>query len=225
LHNLYSLLPSGRSIKKVALATVMAMLFSWSAANAQSYRDDETKYGISIGSDYDTPVGNLAYTFKPAINYNLNFLQQKGDFTANVSFGYHAYTPKMDTFYYAATSTDYGTAEYKNFTVTSFYLGGTYNYPVSDQFKINAGVNLGAYFTHYYLHQSNFALDETDDLSEKDIYIAARLGFTYMLNENVGIGVEGKYNFFAPTGSAEDNDRVGTLYFSWSAGVRLTYIF
>jgi len=199
-------------------------IFCCSSVKAQ-FNNSDSNYGISIGTDYDTPIGNLGYTFKPALNYNVNLFKHSGDFTASVSIGYHVYKPKQDTFYYAATATDFGTAVYQNFTVVSFYLGGTYDYPVTDQFKIYGGVNLGLYNTHLAFHSVDFLVDDTEDLHEQDLYFAPRLGFTYMFDDNVGIGLEGKYNFFAPTGKKQFDDRIGTLYNSWSAGIRLTYNF
>jgi len=215
-----------QSIKKLVPAVFVIFICSCLSAKAQYFNgDSDSKYGISIGTDYDTPLGNLAYTFKPAINYNLNLLKHSGDFTANISFGYHSYKPKMDTFYYAETNVDYGTAVYQNLTVISAYLGGTYDYPVTDQFKINAGINLGLYATHNVFHTSDFTTDDNEDISSKDVYLAARLGFTCMVTDNAGIGLEAKYNFFAPTGDADFNPLVGKTYFSWSAGVRLMYNF
>jgi hypothetical protein len=152
-------------------------------------------------------------------------LRHSGDFTMNLSLGYHNYKPKQDTFYYQATATEYGKVSYQNFPVYSFYLGLTYNFPVSDQLKIYGGFNLGAYYTHFVFRATDFAVDDNEDLHEEDVYLAPRIGVAYMINNNIGIGLEGKYNLFAPTGDKRYNDRVGTLYNSYSVGVRLIYNF
>jgi len=223
--NHYSLAFNWPSIKKLLFATLAIVFFSCSAVKAQYYNNSDSRYGISIGTDYDKPVGNLSYTFKPAINYNLNLLHHYDNFTVSVSAGYHAFKPKLDTFYYQVSDTEYGTAHYENFTVYSFYLGATYDLALSDQLKIYTGINLGMYYTHFALQSTDFMIHDTEDLHEQDAYFAPRLGFTYMINDNIGIGLEGKYNFFAPTGQKQYNDRVGTLYNSYSAGVRLMFNF
>jgi hypothetical protein len=217
------LLNRQRSNKRTLLLLVIP-LFSCLSARAQ-YSNSDSRYGISIGSDYDAPVGNFSYTFKPTINYNLSLLHHYDNLTGSISFGYHQYQPKQDTFYYQANSTNYGTVSYKNFPVYSFYLGLTYDFAVTEQLKIYSGINLGVYYTHFAYHASDFLVDDTENLNEEDVYLAPRLGVTYMLNDNIGIGIEGKYNFFAPSGDSQYNDRVGTLYNSYSAGVRLTYNF
>jgi hypothetical protein len=226
LKKLYTALFSAPLFTKVLSVALVIAICSISTVKAQYYGGgSDLQYGVSVGADYDAPVGNFAYTFKPAINYNLNLLRHDGNFTSSISFGYHVYKPKMDTFYYAATSSDYGTVEYQNFTVVSFYLGGTYDYPVSDQLKVYAGVNFGVYSTHLAFQSANFLEDDNEDLHEQNFYLAGRLGFTYMLTDNVGVGIEAKYNFFTPAGDSEDDAQVGTTYFTWSAGLRLTYNF
>jgi outer membrane protein W len=201
------------------------------SAKAQYRGSSDPEWGLALGSDYDAPVGNLAYSFKPAINYNFSVIRYSDNFSMNFTAGYHQYKPKQDTFYYALESTQvglgpqYGTIAYGNFTVYSFYLGLNYHLTITDQFKAYCGVNLGAYMTHFIYHSSDLLEDDNEDLHEEDLYLAPKLGFTYMLNDNIGLGLEGKYNLFAPTGDKQYNDRVGTLYNSYSAGIRLTYNF
>ena len=208
------------TLNKLISATFIIIIFSYSSVKAQ-YSSSDSQYGVSIGTDYDVPVGNFSYTFKPAINYNLNLFHHYGDFTASFSAGYHIYKPKADTFYYQKSETDYGKIQYQNFPVYSFYLGATYDLALTEQLKAYGGINMGIYYTHYVFQSTDFDAD----LNEQDLYLAPRLGISYMLTNNVGIGIEGKYNFFAPTGDARYDDRVGTLYNSYSVGFRLIYNF
>lgn len=214
----------------ILLICFIVPVFFTSTAKAQGSYD--SRYGISVGTDYDVPVGNFSYTFKPTINYNLSFLMTSGSVTGSVNFGYHNYKAKQDTFYYQVIyteggkdHTDYGSVHYENFPVYSIYLGLVYNLELSEQLKVYAGANLGAYYTHFVFQAKDVLGGSNTDLHERDLYIAPRLGFTYSVSKNIGIGIEGKYNFFAPTGDSRYSDRVGTLYNSCSAGVRLTYYF
>jgi len=221
---------SGYVRKGILLICFIIPVFFTSTAKAQGSYD--SRYGISVGTDYDAPVGNFSYTFKPAMNYNLSFLMTSGSLTGSVNFGYHNYKAKQDTFYYQVIYTedgrdhlDYGSVHYENFPVYSIYLGLVYNLELSEQLKVYAGANLGAYYTHFVFQARDVQGGSNTDLHERDLYIAPRLGFTYSLANNIGIGIEGKYNLFAPTGDSRYSDRVGTLYNSYSAGVRLTYYF
>jgi len=225
-----SYLLSGNVQKWLFLICFIIPIFFTSTAKAQGSYD--SKYGISIGTDYDVPVGNFSYTFKPTMNYNLSFLMTSGSLTGSVNFGYHNYKAKQDTFYYQVIYTedgrdhlDYGSVHYENFPVYSIYLGLVYNLELSEQLKIYAGANLGAYYTHFVFQAKDVQGGSNTDLHERDLYIAPRLGLTYSLANNIGIGMEGKYNFFAPTGDSRYSDRVGTLYNSYSVGVRLIYNF
>ena len=225
-----SCLLRGCALKGFLLICFIIPIFFITTAKAQGSYD--TKYALAIGTDYDAPVGNLSYTFKPAINYNLSFHLNSDNFTGSVNFGYHNYKPKQDTFYYQVTvtdqgidHTDYGSVHYQNFPVYSFYLGLVYNLELAEQLKVYGGFNLGLYYTHLVFVASDVTGGSNTDLHEQDLYIAPRLGFTYSLAQNIGIGIEGKYNLFAPTGKRKYDDRVGTLYNSYSAGVRLIYNF
>ena len=233
MYHKISLLRGARLLFRVCAVSVFLLCFC-SKADAQYYQagtHDGSHFGVAVGSDYDSPVGNFSYTFKPAINYNASFLWYYGDFSMNFTAGYHEYKPKQDTFYYELESTQmgfnsqYGSVSYGNFRVYSFYLGLNYHLTITDQFKVYCGLNLGEYTTHFVFHSADLLEEQNEDLHETDIYLAPKLGITYMLNDNIGIGIEGKYNLFAPSGDARYNDRVGTLYNSYSTGVRLSYNF
>ncbi len=156
----------------------------------------DVKYAIAIGTDYDAPVGNFSYTFKPATNCNLSFTGNSGNITGSVNFGYHNYKTKQDTFYYQVSDTEYGRVHYQNFPVYSFYLGWVYNLELTEKLKVYGGINLGLYYTHFVFQARDFIGGSNTDLHEEDVYFAPRLGFSYPLTENVGIGIESKYNFF-----------------------------
>lgn len=223
-----SLSGGARLLFRVCAVSVFLLFTVGSRVNAQYYRNtgqSDSDFGISIGADYDAPVGNLSYTFKPTFNYNLSVLRHYDNFTMNLTLGYHSYKAKQDTFYYQVSATDYGTVTYQPFTAYSLYLGLAYDLPVNDQLKVYGGINLGAYYVHFAFHSSDLVLNDNENFYEQELYFAPKVGFTYMLSDNIGVGIEGKYNFFAPTGKKIDNDRVGTLYNSYAAGVRLTYNF
>jgi hypothetical protein len=231
LNYFYPFVVRWQSVKILSAATSILLFFFCLSAKAQYYRS-ESKFSISVGTDYDAPVGNLSYTFKPTLNFNLNLLEHSGDFTGSISFGYHAYKPKLDTFYYqlsregeTGSPLEYGKIHYQEFTAYSLYLGLVYNVDITEQLKVYSGINLGAYYTHLGSYQSDFMGKGDTNFHEQELYIAPRLGFNFMLTDHVGIGLEGKYNFFAPTGKAQYNDRVGTLYNSYATGLRVIYSF
>lgn len=214
-------------VKTLRGACLLMFIFISFSAKAQyhHYGSDDNTFGAALTAGYDVPVGNLSYTYKPAITYGARFLWNQGAVTANVSFGYHVYKPKLDTFYYAVDESNYGKVSYSNFTIYSFYIGGAYNLEVTEGFKVYGGLDLGAYESHVIVHSSDLYIDSHSDTHQEDVYLAPKLGFTYLVTDNIGVGIEGKYNFFAPTGKAKDNPAVGTLYNSYSGNLVLTYNF
>jgi hypothetical protein len=214
------------SFKTFAFINLTILVFATGSAKAQyNYVGGGGRYGVGLMAGYDVPVGNLSYTFKPAISYGLSAFSYHGDFTASLTIGYHAYQPKLDTFYYQVDATDYGTVHYDNFTVVSLYLGGAYNLQITDGLKGYAGLNFGIYYTRMAFHSSDLYVNDTENLNEQDLYLAPKLGLTYALNDNISLGVEAKYNSFAPTGQKQDNPLVGTIYSSYTGTFILTYNF
>ncbi len=181
--------------------------------------------GITLSTDYDVPIGNLAYSFKPAIAYGVHLTTFNDNFNINYSVGYEVFKPKLDTFYYSVGAADYGTISYQNFSIFSAYLGPVYNFRAANQFWIFAGLNLGAYYTRYAYQSSDKYVFDNTDLHEKDLYIAPKAGFTFVLSNTLLISLQSKYNFFAPLGKTKYNSRVGTLYNSLASGITLTYKF
>lgn len=220
----FRFLPKNLSYIFASIAFVITF-FSVTSARAQWDTNSDYRYGIALSAGYDAPVGNLSYSFKPAITYGLTGLIYKGNWASSITFGYHAYKPKQDIFYYQVDASNYGTISYRDFTVGSLYLGGAYNLKLSDHLTVSPGVNLGLYYTHFVYNSSDIFIEDSGDLHENDLYLAPKLDFTLSVSENISIGVEGKYNFFAPLGTKTYNDRVGTLYNSYTGNLVLTYNF
>jgi hypothetical protein len=225
LFHFYSFAPN-RLFKRLPVICLIVLSFTCFQAKAQnSYGDNSQTYGVALIAGYDVPTGNLAYTFKPALTYGLKVLKYYDNITGSLSFGYHVYKPKQDVFYYSVNESNYGTVKYKNFSVSSIYLGLAYNYEINNGFKVYGGFDLGAYFTHLVYHSMDEFSDNNVDLNENEVYLAPKVGLTYPVSDNITLGVEGKYNLFSPAGQSRYNSEVGTLHTSYAGGLVLTYNF
>jgi hypothetical protein len=213
-----------KRFKVLSIAVTTLLIFFCFSVKAQRQSNDNA-YSIALSTGYDVPVGDLTYTFKPAVTYGISFMKTRNDFTVSVNFGHQVYKPKLDTFYYRVDASNYGTIHYDNFTITSLYLGATYNLENSDNLKAYGGFNFGIYYTHMIYHSSDEYLVDDSDLNEEDLYLAPKLGLTYLITDNIGLGIECKYNLFTPSGQKADNPAVGTLYNSYAGNVVLTYNF
>jgi hypothetical protein len=107
----------------------------------------------------------------------------------------------------------------------SLYLGGAYNLKLADNISAYVGLNFGAYYTHLQYQSADFILASNVDEHLEDLYVAPKLGINYLIDDHFSIGIEGKYNTFAPTGEKQDNPLVGTFYNSYSGTFFLTYNF
>lgn len=215
-------------MKKLLLIILLGSIcFKASAQYGSNVDIDRFDSGaaISLSADYDKPIANLGYTFAPSVSFGAHLMTFHDNFTFNYSLGYVAFKPKLDTFYYKADDVNIGTATYQNFTAVQAYLGFAYNLRLTDQFWLYGGLNMGAYFTHYYSHSEDVHFDSTDDFHDTDLYLAPKAGITYALSNSLLVSIEGKYNAFAPTGKKEYSPNVGTLYNSVATGIFLTYKF
>jgi len=222
------------SLKALLAVFFVFLVFSGFRADAQLHKDpwanygggsSDSGYGISLSAEYDAPAADLATTFKPAPALNLGVVRSFGDFTFNATLGYHVYSPKQAVFYYDDGAGGQGTIVYQNYPVYAFYVGAVYNLQLSDAVKLYAGLNWGLYYTHYAYDAEDQFSSNSIDLNEEELYVAPKIGLTYLLGGQISLGIEAKYNFFTPEGNSDTSPDVGTVYKSYAAGVVLTYRF
>lgn len=210
---------------KITLFLLMLTGLKANAQNIYGGGDYEETFGVGINADYDMPVGNLKYTYKSAPAYGGSVYMYQEDFTYSISVNFREYKPKQDVFYYLVNDNDYGTATYSSFKTTMAYFGAAYNLPITDEFRVYGGINMGFYFSKFKSRSVDAFVDSSEDINEKEGYGAPKLGLNLSLNDHVLVSVQGSYNFFAPLGRSDYNSRVGTLYTSLSTGAALIYRF
>ena len=204
---------------------VASLLFLSLAAKAQFY-------GVQVGSAFDTPIGQLAYTFKPTVAFHLDVLRfyEDENKTVNFTIGYNTFKPKEEIFYFLTDGEPgYGTTVYSDYKIIPAYLGWMKFFNFSEQMRFGLGFNFGAYFSHFTTESQNGGT--SSDISDINAYIAPKTGLSYDFSNYLQINLQAKYNFFAPTGKndartpAFNDGRVGTIYRSWSSGLALAYKF
>jgi hypothetical protein len=235
-HNIYAVCRK-KSVKLFALTAIILVMHA--TVNAQSrynpslsYGGDGASYdwGISLSGGYDAPTGDLATTYKWAPDFAVSVLHNYGDFTFNATIGYVSYKPKLDTFYYDNTDPGAGYVKYSNFRALQFYVGAAYNIALTEQAKLYVGVNLGSYYTHFSFNANDGLGDEyVGDETVGQSYIAPKLGFNFLLNDNVTLGLEAKYNFLlsssSGTGDTYDYGYTTSVSKTYSGNIVLTYNF
>ena len=222
-----------KKLTKALVLTCFALLI-YSSAQAQrgyysGYGGSESNWGISIIGGYDVPTGDMGTTFKAAPTFGVSVKHNYGDFTFNANIGYVSYKPKLDTFYYDPTDKTAGYIKYDNFSSLQFYVGAAYNIAISDQAKFYFGIDLGSYY-NYFSYVSNAGLGyDAASSSNEESYFAPKLGINFMLNDNLSLGIEGKYNFLfsssSGSGDAYDYGYTTTTNKSYSGNLVLTYNF
>lgn len=195
---------------------------------AGSYGGSE--WGISLNAGYDVPTSDLAASFKSAPTFGISLLHNIGSFTFNATIGYVSYKPKLDTFYYDETDHTAGYIHFNNFSSFEFYAGAAYNIPLGEQAKLYVGLNVGTYYTHFaYDSNDGAGYEDAADTYNEASYVAPKVGITFMLSDNISLGVEGKYNFqissSSGSGDAFDLGYTTSVNQSYSGNVVLTYNF
>ncbi|WP_207420302.1 hypothetical protein [Desertivirga brevis] len=204
---------------------VACLIFSAFHAKSQSY-------GLQVGADYDTPVGDFAYTFKPTKAYHLDLLwySYEKDNTINFTIGTNTFTPKEEIFYFLTNSDQgYGTTVYSDYKIFSAYMGWMRNLNLAERLKLGLGFNFGAYFSHYTTESNGGG--SSSDIGDTNVYLAAKSGFSFDLSDHLQLNLQAKYNAFAPTGKndartpAFQDNRIGTFNRTWSSGLAIAYKF
>jgi hypothetical protein len=229
---------SKKLTKTLALTCFTLLIYSSAQAQHHSYsglsygggsNGDGSNWGISILGGYDVPTGDLGTTFKAAPTFGIGVKHNYGDFTFNVNIGFVSYKPKLDTFYFDATDKTAGYIKYDNYSSLEFYVGAAYNIAIGDQAKFYFGLDLGSYY-NYFSYDSNDGIGENAANTYNEAsYVAPKLGINFMLNDNLSLGIEGKYNFTfsssSGSGNAYDYGYSTTTNKSYSGNLVLTYNF
>ncbi len=209
------------------LKLILALLIinTFTATAQDFYGESSQTYGVGLSADYDMPARNLKFTYKAAPAYGVNFYMFNGNWTTTIGGGMRTYKPKQDIFYYAFGDNDYGTITYSNFRSYMAYLGGAYNFEVSEGLRLFAGANMGAYQSKFLSHSVDARRDDTQDINEQELYGAIKGGINLGYGEHIQVNIQGAYNIFATTGKTEYYSRTGTVYNSISTGLGIIYKF
>ncbi len=96
--------------------------------------------------------------------------------------------------------------------------------------KASAGLDFGAYFTHYELSTNDPQQNSVYDIHSLNVYGSPKLVLSAALNDFISLNIQGKYNVFAPTGNNNGftpsyDSEFGSVYTSWSYGIGISYKF
>ncbi|HEY0055756.1 MAG TPA: hypothetical protein VGB63_10400 [Pedobacter sp.] len=203
---------------------ILFIILSSTAVKAQS------TYGVQVGADYDTPVGSWAHTYKPVVAYHADFLWFADENTKTINFtvGYNTFKPKADTLYFLTKEgEDYGYIVNSDYETYTAYVGWMRNFSLTETFKVGLGFNFGAYFSHY----TTSGTAGSSDMGDINAYLAAKTGVLFDLSNRLQLNVQAKYNGFTPTGKNDptmpvfNDSRLGTVNYTWAAGLALAYKF
>ena len=197
--------------------------------NRPLYGNSNT-FGVQLGAEYDSPLGNFALSHKPAITYNFSLLKYLNSSHLNLSAGYLNYKPWQPIFTFEDEGVELGKYTTSDFRVYAIYAGWQKDFRLSDVISLGGGVDVGGYFSKYRITISQTGLDSDITTEEQNIYLAAKAGFGFNLAEQVQINLQAKYNFFTPSQtynsrSTEYSEGGWVSYASWSAGLGIAYKF
>jgi len=231
--------PVSRLLKKFFLKftpLLMLLLLSAVAAKAQ-YNTSSMNYdgtghstiGLTFSAGVDVPLKNLNDIYRAAPDFDAGVTKQFGSFTLGVNLGYREFQPKYAAYVLDPDVPEAGTISYSNYSIFSVYTSAQYNAKISKTAVFYGGINLGSYYTHFsYSAQSGTAADNEAFTSEF-AYFAPKIGVSFMVSEDLKLGIESRYNLF---GSASYNYNTvdggsgnSILYTTWTTGLTLNYRF
>jgi len=238
----YNFLPVVRRKPAIVLLSLALIFLFNSAANAQhrqtgyltygggSNGGGDSEWGIRFSGGYDVPQGDLGSTFKAAPTFEFSVIRNLGNFTFNTTIGYQSYKPKQDTVWQDPTDHTQGYDHYSSLSTLKIFAGAAYNFSFSDAAKFYIGLNIGSYYNFFNFDSTDGVGDEVAGNSSGEAsYLAPKLGLNFSLNDNISIGIEGRYNFTfqssSGSGDAYDAGYATTTTRSFSGHVALNYNF
>ncbi|MCD8740893.1 hypothetical protein LT679_09800 [Mucilaginibacter roseus] len=172
--------------------------------------------GWAIGGQfgYDFPAGALSQNYRVTPTYGIGLYKKLDDFTLNINVNHQAYPVK---------SNSRGLVD-NRFIVLGLYAGGAYDKLITPFFKVYGGLNMGVWLKRY---EDIYAYDDECgcEINNTNFYFAPKVGFTYLTNSRIGIGVEAKYNVYVTGYDYVTDTNGGKLFNSVAATLILTYHF
>jgi hypothetical protein len=194
--------------------------------------------GVSLSVDYEIPLGELAFVYKPTTSYTFSFLSADDDKIWNFSIGYYSFIAKQDTFYYLVGENNYGIATQSNYSIIPLYVGLASKIRLSDKIDFLPGIDLGYYYVWYKYTSRDPMIEDSystvinvsgSNIEGKGV-LSPKVGLSYKFTEALELKFQSKYNIFFSLGSQDSesiyyNPNVGTYNISWSNGLSLIYNF
>ncbi|TWR29318.1 hypothetical protein FPZ43_10190 [Mucilaginibacter pallidiroseus] len=197
-----------------------------STRSSSAIRSDGWQAAINIG--YESPLGELKDIYNGSPTYGINVLRKKDHLLFSGTIDYRNYKPKYADFSYIDEDGYYYSSKYSRYRGIGLYLGVAYEISFDGQFSFYGGLNGGFILTSYKSTINSDFYSGTYEVSNyRTNYVAPKLGFTYMLTNNVSIGLEAKYSL-GVTGATYNTRDGGTTekgFNSYAGNMFLTYCF
>jgi len=197
---------------------------------AQDYTfPQETRYGVRLGADYELPGKNLKDSYRADVNYNAGFMYTHNRYSLEAVASYRKFGAYHGVRRDSSNPANLVTTIISPYTTYLFYISAAYNLIEGEKMNIYAGLNIGACISKsaisYFDNTTNLYLPNTD----KQAYVAPKLGLTYSLGNNWHIDARASYNIFTGDSTYTYNTGTGssgqTVTLSTTIGAGLGLLF
>jgi hypothetical protein len=218
--------------------------FAFLIATSLPYNAFSQAYRVGISPCYNIPIGELAWSYSPAIGAKLHFSwlnQNNHGITraTGVMIGYHAFQPLADTLYYIAdqgglgttgNGADIGKAVFSPFKMLHLAATMDWGIPLSKRLSINPGLHVGMLYAQRSIaFQDNGGEDGIDELVTWAT-LNGQAGLEYKLGAHLSANFFVAYTFIIQLGNTNPdamdyNENTGMFYHFYSPGISLNYYF
>ncbi|TFF33896.1 hypothetical protein [Mucilaginibacter psychrotolerans] len=182
---------------------------------------------IAFNGGYESPMGDLKDSYKGSPTFGFSVMRRMDHLLYSGTIDYRSYKPLADKIQISYDGTDYYGATFSNYKGIGAYLGIAYELSAGD-INFYGGVNGGFVLVSYKITVDDTNFSSIESLSNgQSTYIAPKVGFNFMLSNNIGIAVEGRYSLGVVGGNYNTRSGGSTTpgFNSVAGNLFLTYSF
>jgi hypothetical protein len=151
-------------------------------------------WGIAQNIGYEMPMGELKETYKGAPTFGISVIKRWNHFIISGTVDYRNFKPKQATTELDPTQPGFGTYTISNFTGIGLYLGGAYEFLITQGSGFYIGFNGGSIYSFSSVDIDTPLGSQSSPNNTTIPYIAPKIGLNFAVTGALSVGLEARYS-------------------------------